>query len=864
MTLSHLINISSRCLRLVAVVIVVHALASGPSRAAVPRHWSAGPQEQSVAAGSDTVPGSNSIVDLVYASPDLWAGTARGVSRLVLPGRTWTTYTTADGLGSNEIPALGVFPDGVWAAASHTKMVSDRLVRYGDGIFRFDESGGQWMDKSPAGDQASGPYMLAYDLARFRGAAVAACFAGGLVMSSDEGQTWKNVFPDATAKSDFENKKFLDLNNRLFSVVVDTAVPESAAIYAGTAYGIIKYVYLNDTLKVEGWAFADLFLDSTRLYAATERGLSRTPDRGSSWRTFYQATDGLPSDRISTVTAHGDTIWAGLLTPDGTGGAGLAYSYNGGRDWASTQPTGTVGPGHRSQAIVLAAGYVWVAAEEGGLIGLRDPSHSLGETHPRPAYALLPITRGDTTRLYVGRDRGIFVHTLVKDTLLTGFDSLYVGTPDDTLSQRVVGLALQPTPCTTFTSLIWSLNRSTGADGTDGFAVSSDGGQTWTVSDRRLPVNDVAFSINCQFFLATDSGLIVGNSVDVNDMAYVSTYETLIANKYVSRRVHAVATAITKGYSGGDSLAVLWVGSDSGLVKTFDQAGTWSPAFSNADPYEFDLYQRFLYRGVDTTTDEFVQLSGSFVTALAIQQTAGSRVIWAATQGTGQGRYTNVYISSQERDGISISRNGGQTWSVPLVGHQVWNFAFDGPGVWAASSQGLLHTVDGGATWDTLNRFADPASGAVIDSTVEVYGVAITGDSIWVATENGLAILDREGNTRAVRRTFQPADSRVPGGEGGAYATPVPFSPNLTAGGLRVHYRPTASGPVTITIYDFANHVVKVLTDGEQREAGRQYDESDVWDGRNGDGDVVAVGTYFCVIKYTNGDIHWCKIVVIP
>ena len=68
---------------------------------------------------SDTVPGSNTIIDLIYPAPDLWTATARGVSHVTLPGDDWTTYGTEDGLGGPEIPALGVFRSGIWAATSH-------------------------------------------------------------------------------------------------------------------------------------------------------------------------------------------------------------------------------------------------------------------------------------------------------------------------------------------------------------------------------------------------------------------------------------------------------------------------------------------------------------------------------------------------------------------------------------------------------------------------------------------------------------------------------------------------------------------------------------------------------------------------
>jgi hypothetical protein len=176
----------------------------------------------------------------------------------------------------------------------------------------------------------------------------------------------------------------------------------------------------------------------------------------------------------------------------------------------------------------------------------------------------------------------------------------------------------------------------------------------------------------------------------------------------------------------------------------------------------------------------------------------------------------------------------------------------------------LLHSVNNGVTWDTLNNFVDPTSGAVIDSAIEVFGVKVVGDQVWVGTGNGTAILDRSGHTIAIKRTFKPVTSSSPGGDGGAYVTPVPFSPNLTAGGMRFHYVPPSSGAVTIKVYDYANNLVKTVTDKQTRTAGQQYDEADLWDGRNGDGKLVSVGTYFFVIKFGGGETQWGKLVVIP
>ncbi|HUU45227.1 MAG TPA: hypothetical protein VM118_05790, partial [Acidobacteriota bacterium] len=189
---------------------------------------------------NDTVPGSNTIIDLIYREPNLWAATARGVSRLTLPGEDWLSYGTEDGLGGAEIPAMGVFRSGIWAATSSLLKLDNSSVARGNGIYLFDEGSGQWLDRSPTYElvsggtvrQASGAAMLCYDMAEFRDGLVAACWAGGLVLSPDAGETWRNVFLDGYARGDFEEQLFNDLGNLYFSVVVDESAPESLAVYA--------------------------------------------------------------------------------------------------------------------------------------------------------------------------------------------------------------------------------------------------------------------------------------------------------------------------------------------------------------------------------------------------------------------------------------------------------------------------------------------------------------------------------------------------------------------------------------------------------------------------------------------------------
>lgn len=81
---------------------------------------------------------------------------------------------------------------------------------------------------------------------------------------------------------------------------------------------------------------------------------------------------------------------------------------------------------------------------------------------------------------------------------------------------------------------------------------------------------------------------------------------------------------------------------------------------------------------------------------------------------------------------------------------------------------------------------------------------------------------------------------------------------------MKFHYLLKQPGNVTITIFDFANNVVKKVADGASREGNVQYDDLDTWNGRNSKGDAVAAGVYFYLLESTGGDKLWGKFMVIP
>jgi hypothetical protein len=56
-------------------------------------------------------------------------------------------------------------------------------------------------------------------------------------------------------------------------------------------------------------------------------------------------------------------------------------------------------------------------------------------------------------------------------------------------------------------------------------------------------------------------------------------------------------------------------------------------------------------------------------------------------------------------------------------------------------------------------------------------------------------------------------------------------------------------------------NLVIALVDGEHRNGGVEYDEP--WDGRNGEGEIVANGVYFFRVEASGGQTEWGKVVVL-
>ena len=88
----------------------------------------------------------------------------------------------------------------------------------------------------------------------------------------------------------------------------------------------------------------------------------------------------------------------------------------------------------------------------------------------------------------------------------------------------------------------------------------------------------------------------------------------------------------------------------------------------------------------------------------------------------------------------------------------------------------------------------------------------------------------------------------------GSYIAPNPFDPErpgISGEGAAIMYLLQKPGRVTITVYDGARSIVNQVVNSEERRMGQNRD---FWNGRNSRGDIVANGTYICVISSDSGE----------
>jgi photosystem II stability/assembly factor-like uncharacterized protein len=257
----------------------------------------------SESAGSADRQLGNAMVDMVSRDSLLWAGSGYGLNRTSDGGQSWTAFTSRDYISKGGITALTFMDDStLWIATGFDTTVADGSnFDAGGGLSYTRDRGKTWTYiKQPVDEKDETAYKptttnilnITFDIAVLDSTIWITSWAGGLRKSDNMGKNWQVVTTDGLPFSALDY-----LNHRAFSVI-----SENGNLWVGTADGI-----------------------------------SKSTDKGKTWRRFKHDNQELPISGNFVVALgyqeYTNTIWAATIETDSSDLRGVSKSENGGESW---------------------------------------------------------------------------------------------------------------------------------------------------------------------------------------------------------------------------------------------------------------------------------------------------------------------------------------------------------------------------------------------------------------------------------------------------------------------------------------------------------------------------------------------------
>jgi len=317
-------------------------------------------------------------------------------------------------------------------------------------------------------------------------------------------------------------------------------------------------------------------------------------------------------------------------------------------------------------------------------------------------------------------------------------------------------------------------------------------------------------------------------------------------------------------------------GSSNGFAYSSDRGETFNIVRSNRDSLGADFVVNHTYTSSLNFEDQTYGITGDFIPALTVNyRDSGTADVWdsgtadvwvsgrAVTQGfaggRSVGRFDQPVLDSASQDTLFYRLR----WQAVDTLEFAWNFEFAGDSTFAATSSGLFLDT-GHALFSSINvPLVDDATGKpLVDAGTGVFAVKVVDSFLWVGTDDGtvrLSVASLDGGQLFIRIDSTSSAEEV-------YAFPVPFRP-IQEQTLDFHFVVEQAGDVTLEVYDFAMNLVARPIDNIHYDVGvypnGQF-QGITWDGRNGKGDVVAVGVYYFKVEFESGQVRWGKLAVIP
>lgn len=823
----------------------------------------------------------NTVIDIITHKGAVWMATGHGLSYLYFGDNIWYKYDSTNGLVSQDVSAI--YSDSInevlWVATNRI----DSVGVYGDGLSFTQNEGMDW-DTMMVNGTVGYDYIV-FDITGLDSLIFCASKKGGLLGSFDYGQSWRNIY--ASRNDSISHNSDLPefpLSNRYFSAVLDTLHQDSLILWAGTAAGLMRYVYAPAYAKPSSDYILDIASADGYVFICGDRGLTRLKFVDVGVSTYFEeyhssfVDDGLPGIAVTTAYGFGERLFVGTLdslgreyvvdtiansdtTFDTTDviyirygeGAGFAISDDNGLTF-HTNFSGLdslSGENRYPEEFASIEYHLFMAAHEAGLYMSSDTGGTWQKVYVDTLDTTLANGRNivhsvaaDSLNLWVGTDSGLVL--LYFDSLGT-IDSLknFVFEDSDTSGARSYQTGIQKYTDTlgnVDSAAVWTVNHPIDtAVGTYSVYYSMDYGTTWNTAPGYLttdfPYYDIGFINNIIYLVGEDKFTLSLERI------YWLPYPAELIKDSVDIILNFRKEDINCFAAVNDTI---YIGAESGFAISPPRPSDarWHIVTANYDPTRHDKVSNYRYP----------HLSGNFVNVLGVQYLPeGQSRIWASTR----------WADSLQRDGISSSTLDGLNWEIMHTDVQSWNFAFNGPHVFAATSSGLLHSPDTGLTWDTLTISgiqvsSDPPVDYRISPGTQVIAVEVIGDTLWVGTDDGAAkisLADLGQPGWEIYRVYDASPIVY------AYAYPVPFS-HAEDDAVTFHYPVPEGANVSIEVFDFTMDLVRTVIDYQFR--GEGIYTSDRWDGLNGRGEPVAIGMYYFKISLSTGENYWGKLAIVP
>jgi hypothetical protein len=823
----------------------------------------------------DTTFASNVAIDILRFDNAIWMATSNGLNYSRDSGRTWLLYNSGNGLVSSDVSAVNAINGRLWAATNHLQDVQGTLNSYSDGVSYSDDAGLNWTrvrfdQLNPVINYVYGAFRTIYDIGGANNRVFFSAFAGGLLSSADTGKTWKRLFAskaDSINFSDFYGGLTgdLKLRNEYFSCAADTSHGDSFFVWAGTAGGIVQYIFLQPKDKFAATQVHALALstDSNFLFAGGNTYLARGSRLG---QRFSSRTD-YDGDVISATTTIGDRLLLGVYsgTAASPGPPFLMISDDQGVTFSPATISGT--------GVIHEFGIVrnrLYAASDSGLFVSPDSGSNwsriwVDSTNTAPANRRNIVnglsSLGDT--LWLGTDSGLVTLRLDNAGVIDSIEH-YVFPENDTSGSRVIRLRVQDFGGDSLG--IWAVNRAatiSGAPVVRRWSASLPG--EWITYQVNEITNDVAFTGDSVYFLQRSGVRMTSTATDPATYILIrdSVDNTIVvSDNNATSSPDSVFCMIVKG----DTLIL---GTGGGIAVSTNRGRSYKVTRAQLNPNVSDISVNYTYLNtlnVKPGEASRAGMTGDFVPSLYVQYVSGGTArIFASCRRVDYGA-----------DGVSWGRSILDTINNVEVRHYRWDPVYTEGFAWNFESLGndtLLLATDNSLLviahpGDTLQQtvdslvFKSKRGQDLLFGGTPIYSVRADHDLIWVGTDDGTIRIDRAslGSARLFIVT-DPADE--------VYAFPTPFSPQRDER-VRFHFKVKQTSNVTLEVYDFAMNLVNRPLDNVNFAAGiyppgdPEDSERPYWDGRNGRGDLVAVGVYYFKVTYSTGEVQWGKLAVIP